>query len=74
MTMNKNIIWRPTRGDLVKVRYLGVFGTETQFGIVMGEKFNDENTMFPCIVVHIFGLNDSQRCMPHQLEILSSAN
>ncbi len=68
--------WYIRRGDIVKVKYYKYHGThqglEQFHGIVVSEKFEDENTMFPCVLVYIFGLNESQRCMAHQLEILSS--
>jgi hypothetical protein len=68
--------WYISRGDIVKVKYYKYHGThqglEQFHGIVVSEKFEDENTMFPCVLVYIFGLNESQRCMAHQLEILSS--
>jgi hypothetical protein len=64
------------KGDLVKVKLYDYDfqGLQERQGVVINEKFDDENTMFPCVIVYIFGLKDSQRCMPHQLEILSSAS
>ena len=73
MTMD-NIHWEVHKGDIVRVKIFEFNGAEERHGIVVSEKFEDENTMFPCVLVYIFGLNDRQRCMPHQLEILSSAN
>ena len=75
MTKIKNkIVWHIHKGDLVRVKIFAPQGEETRQGIVISEKFDDENTMFPCVDVYIFGLNHSHRCMPHQLEILSSVS
>jgi hypothetical protein len=74
--MKTKLVWAARKGDLVKVKLYDYDfqGPQECHGIVMSEKFDDENTMFPCVMVYIFGLKDSQRCMPHQLEILSSAS
>jgi hypothetical protein len=74
--MKTKFIWSVHKGDLVKVKLYDYNsqGLQECCGLVMSEKFDDENTMFPCVIVYIFGLKDSQRCMPHQLEILSSAS
>jgi|TARA_R100001594_G_C3847203_1_gene217482 hypothetical protein len=67
-------IWQIEKGDYVKVKLYEYHGLEERQGIVLSDKFDDENTMFPCVYVYIFGLNESQRCFPHQLEVLSSAS
>lgn len=73
MTMNNKFIWAIHMGDIVKVKTYELNGSEENFGVVVSKKFNDENTMFPCVLVYIFSKNIKQRCMPHQIEILSSA-
>tara|TARA_R110002074_G_scaffold222966_1_gene393811 strand:+ start:966 stop:1196 length:231 start_codon:yes stop_codon:yes gene_type:complete len=62
------------QGDLVKVKYFAGVSANIYHGVVVSKKFDNENTMFPCIDVYVFGLNDKHRCMSHQLEILSSAS
>ena len=67
-------IWQIEKGDYVKVKLYEYHGLAERQGIVLSDKFDVENTMFPCVYVYIFGLNESQRCFPHQLEVLSSAS
>lgn len=73
-TMKNKASYPIGQGDLVKVKVFAPLGTHERRGIVISKKFDDENMMFPCIDVYIFGLNDKHRCMSHQLEILSSAS
>ena len=66
--------WEINKGDIVKVKLYEYQGLVIEKGVVLSDKFNDENTMFPCVFVYIFGLNKRQRCFPHQLEVLSSVS
>jgi hypothetical protein len=61
-----------SKGDLVKVKICASSGVITKKGVVIGDKIETENVMFPCVSVYIFDLNECQRCFPHQIEVLSS--
>ncbi len=67
-----NLIWQIEKGDYVEVKLYEYHGLQIRKGIVISDKFNDQNTMFPCVYVYIFGLNKPQQCFAHQLEVLSS--
>ena len=67
------IVWLIHVGDLVQVKRYDRDHTIRLPGIVISEKYEDQNTMFPCVRVHIFAENDWQECFPHEIEIISSA-
>ncbi len=62
-------------GDLVLVKSYDFAETRAIFlqGVVIGEKIEDQNTIFPCVRVHIFAENGWRECFPHEIEIISSA-
>jgi hypothetical protein len=65
--------WYVNKGDFVKVKlFEDHHNLIIKKGIIISNKFNDINMMFPCVNVYIFGLNETRRCYPHQLEVLSS--
>ena len=66
--------WHIKRGDMVNVKLYEYHGLKICHGIVISEKYEDQNTMFPCVYVYIFGKNQRQQCYSHQLEVLSSAS
>ena len=68
-----NIVWMVYPGDLVQVKRYDGNRTIKYSGIVISEKYEDQNTMFPCVRVHICAENDWQECFPHEIEIISSA-
>jgi hypothetical protein len=70
----EKMAWLINIGDLVLVRSYDFYETRAVFlqGVVISDKFEDQNTIFPCVRVHIFAENDWRECFPHELEIISS--
>ena len=66
--------WLIKIGDLVLVKSYDFTETRAVYlsGIVISDKFEDQNTIFPCVRVHIFAENGWRECFPHEIEIISS--
>lgn len=71
---DKSLDWSVAIGDLVWVKSYDFTETSVAYlpGIVISEKYEDQNTLFPCIRVHVFAENDWRECFPHELEVISS--
>lgn len=70
----EKMAWLINIGDLVWVKSYDFYETKAVWlqGVVISDKFEDQNTIFPCVRVHIFAENGWRECFPHEIEIISS--